>query len=277
MGDSDIVEEDDQRHIRRRRSLRACSAVQRGRPAIPCLRPGDRRRLRRPASRPTRPPAPLGASRAASPARRHAGEDGEDPLADIVLESELPDATSRPTGRVPSSAACFPAAEDSTRSPPAPRRGRHHARSLRRCAAIPTSRRPRAAPRGVHVAWTDRAAVASLVRAGAEPAGRQVESCRSAGAAAVQGEGILSLREIINRKEKDVLDLRDALDAKERQILDHKDRVREHERARRDLEEKMLGFEKNLVAANERVTALSHDKEKSIERERGLKAASTTR
>jgi CheY-like chemotaxis protein len=83
---------------------------------------------------------------------------------------------------------------------------------------------------------------------------------------------ILSLREIINRKEKDVLDLRDALDAKERQILDHKDRVRENERARRDLEEKMLGFEKSLVAANERVTALSHDKEKATERERGNKA-----
>jgi len=83
---------------------------------------------------------------------------------------------------------------------------------------------------------------------------------------------ILSLREIINRKEKDVLDLRDALDAKERQILDQKDRVRELDRSRRDLEEKMLGFEKNLVAANERVTALSHDKDKSIERERGLKS-----
>jgi CheY-like chemotaxis protein/chromosome segregation ATPase len=83
---------------------------------------------------------------------------------------------------------------------------------------------------------------------------------------------MLSLREIINRKEKDVLDLRDALDAKERQILDHKDRIRENERARRDLEEKMLGFEKSLVAANERVSALSHDKEKSLERERGLKA-----
>lgn len=83
---------------------------------------------------------------------------------------------------------------------------------------------------------------------------------------------MLSLREIINRKEKDVLDLRDALDAKERQILDHKDRVREHERARRDLEEKMLGIEKNLVGATERVGALSHDKEKAIERERGLKS-----
>src|SRR5439155_26160747 len=87
-----------------------------------------------------------------------------------------------------------------------------------------------------------------------------------------RGKDVLSLREIINRKEKDLLDLRDGLDAKERQVLGHKDRVREDERARRDLEGKMLGFEKNLVAANERVTALSHDKEKAIERERGLKA-----
>jgi CheY-like chemotaxis protein len=82
---------------------------------------------------------------------------------------------------------------------------------------------------------------------------------------------LLSLREIINRKEKEVLDLRDAVDAKDRQILDHKDRMREHERARRDLEEKMLTFEKSLMHANEKVMALGQDKEKSIERERGLK------
>jgi CheY-like chemotaxis protein len=83
---------------------------------------------------------------------------------------------------------------------------------------------------------------------------------------------LLGLRETINRKDKDVLDLRDALDAKDRQILDHKDRMREHERARRDLEEKMLTFEKNLMHASEKVIALGQDKEKAIERERGLKA-----
>jgi len=82
---------------------------------------------------------------------------------------------------------------------------------------------------------------------------------------------LLGLRETINRKEKDILDLRDALDAKDRQILDQKDRMREHERARRDLEEKMLAFEKNLMHANEKVIALGQDKEKAIERERGLK------
>jgi hypothetical protein len=83
---------------------------------------------------------------------------------------------------------------------------------------------------------------------------------------------LLGLREIINKKEKDILDLRDALDAKERLMLDHKDKIREHERARRDLEERTLGFEKNLVAANEKVGELTQDKEKSIEREKGLKA-----
>lgn len=82
---------------------------------------------------------------------------------------------------------------------------------------------------------------------------------------------LLGLRETINRKEKDILDLRDAVDAKDRLILDHKDRMREHERARRDLEEKMITFEKNLMHANEKVMALSQDKEKGIERERGLK------
>jgi CheY-like chemotaxis protein len=82
---------------------------------------------------------------------------------------------------------------------------------------------------------------------------------------------LLGLRETINRKEKDILDLRDALDAKDRQLLDQKDRMREHERARRDLEEKMITFEKNLMHANEKVLALAQDKEKAIERERGLK------
>jgi CheY-like chemotaxis protein len=82
----------------------------------------------------------------------------------------------------------------------------------------------------------------------------------------------LGLREIINKKEKDILDLRDGMDAKEREILDYRDKVRELDRGRRDLEEKTLGFEKSLVAANEKVAELALDREKSSERERGLKA-----
>ncbi|HMF41175.1 MAG TPA: response regulator [Polyangia bacterium] len=82
----------------------------------------------------------------------------------------------------------------------------------------------------------------------------------------------LGLREIINKKEKDILDLRDALDAKDRQILDHKDKIRELDRARRDLEEASLGFERNLVAANERVAELGQDGQKSAEREKAFKA-----
>lgn len=82
----------------------------------------------------------------------------------------------------------------------------------------------------------------------------------------------LGLREIINKKEKDILDLRDAMDAKEREILDYRDKVRELDRGRRDLEEKTLGFERSLVAANEKVAELALDREKSVEREKGLKA-----
>lgn len=82
----------------------------------------------------------------------------------------------------------------------------------------------------------------------------------------------LGLREIINKKEKDILDLRDALDAKERQILDHKDKIRELDRSRRDLEESTIGFERNLVAANEKVAELAQDAQKSAEREKQLKA-----
>jgi CheY-like chemotaxis protein len=82
----------------------------------------------------------------------------------------------------------------------------------------------------------------------------------------------LGLREIINKKEKDILDLRDGMDAKEREILDYRDKVRELDRGRRDLEEKTLGFERSLVAANEKVAELALDREKSVEREKGLKA-----
>src|SRR6185295_6070547 len=78
--------------------------------------------------------------------------------------------------------------------------------------------------------------------------------------------------EIINKKEKDILDLRDGMDAKEREILDYRDKVRELDRGRRDLEEKTLGFERSLVAANEKVAELALDREKSAEREKGLKA-----
>ena len=82
----------------------------------------------------------------------------------------------------------------------------------------------------------------------------------------------LALREIINKKEKDILDLREDLDAKERQILDHKDKIRELDRARRDLEEKTLGFERSVVASTEKISELLGDRDKSVEREKGLKA-----
>ena len=83
----------------------------------------------------------------------------------------------------------------------------------------------------------------------------------------------LGLREIINKKEKDILDLRDALDAKDRQILDHKDKIRELDRARRDLDEASLGFERNLVAANERVAELGQDGQKSVGAREGVQGA----
>ena len=82
----------------------------------------------------------------------------------------------------------------------------------------------------------------------------------------------LSLREIINRKEKDILDLREDLDAKERQVLDHKDKIRELDRSRRDLEEKTLGFERSVVASTEKISELLGERDKSAEREKGLKA-----
>jgi hypothetical protein len=81
----------------------------------------------------------------------------------------------------------------------------------------------------------------------------------------------LNLREIINKKEKEILDLRDSLDAKERQILDSKDKLRELERRSRDLDEKALATERELVGAKEKIEALSHDKERVVEREKQVK------
>lgn len=82
----------------------------------------------------------------------------------------------------------------------------------------------------------------------------------------------LNLRETINKKEKEVLDLKDTIDSKERQILDNATKLRELERKARDLDEKMLATEKELVAAREKIEALSHDKERVVERERQVKA-----
>src|SRR6185436_13679162 len=81
----------------------------------------------------------------------------------------------------------------------------------------------------------------------------------------------LNLREIINKKEKEILDLRDSLDGKDRQVLDGKDKLRELERRARDLDEKNLGGERELVAAREKIEALQGDKDRVVERERQVK------
>lgn len=82
---------------------------------------------------------------------------------------------------------------------------------------------------------------------------------------------LLNLREVINRKESEILDLKDSVDAKERQILDQKDKVRALERKVREMDERILGVEREFVAAREKVSALSADKERVLERERGIK------
>lgn len=82
----------------------------------------------------------------------------------------------------------------------------------------------------------------------------------------------LNLREVINKKEKEVLDLRDSNDAKERLLLDSKDKIRELDRKVRELDESSLNTEKDLVAAREKIEALQNDKERSVERERQVKA-----
>ncbi|MDB4968012.1 MAG: response regulator receiver [Myxococcales bacterium] len=82
----------------------------------------------------------------------------------------------------------------------------------------------------------------------------------------------LNLRETINKKEREVLDLKDAADVKERQVLDAATKLRELERKVGDLEARGLGTEKELVAAKEKIEALASDKERSVEREKQVKA-----
>jgi CheY-like chemotaxis protein len=81
----------------------------------------------------------------------------------------------------------------------------------------------------------------------------------------------LNLRETINKKEREVLDLKDAVDAKQRQILDGATKLRELERKLGDYEERSVATETELVTAKEKIEALAHDKERSVERERQVK------
>jgi CheY-like chemotaxis protein len=108
---------------------------------------------------------------------------------------------------------------------------------------------------------------------------RELDDARRAPAARAETQEFsrerefLNLREIINRKEKEILDLKDDLDSKDRQILDHKDKIRELERKGRDLDEKILGFEQQLLGANERTAAMGHEIEDTKRKAADDKAA----
>ncbi len=81
----------------------------------------------------------------------------------------------------------------------------------------------------------------------------------------------LNLREVINKKEKEILDLRDEIGAKDRQILNGKERLQELEHTRADLEEKQLGMEQKILVANERAAGLDRAKKEGLAREGGLR------
>lgn len=82
---------------------------------------------------------------------------------------------------------------------------------------------------------------------------------------------MLTLREVINRKEKEILDLKDGLDGKERQILDQKEKVHELQRKASDMDDRLLGLERELIDGHETVSALKDDKNKAVEREASVK------
>ena len=110
---------------------------------------------------------------------------------------------------------------------------------------------------------------------------RQIEEARSElddaqkrqgqSAALLRDREVIHLREIINKKDKDILDLRDAADLKERQILDAREKAREQEHKRRELEERLLTIEREQLGLQEKLDAQAVDREKFLEREKGLK------
>ncbi len=90
-------------------------------------------------------------------------------------------------------------------------------------------------------------------------------------AALLRDREVIHLREIINKKDKDILDLRDAADLKERQILDAREKAREQEHKRREAEERFISIEREQLGLQEKLEAVAVDREKFLEREKGLK------
>ncbi|HET6613619.1 MAG TPA: hypothetical protein VFG83_16585 [Kofleriaceae bacterium] len=66
----------------------------------------------------------------------------------------------------------------------------------------------------------------------------------------------LSLREVINKKEKAILDLQAEVSAKERQILENKEAIHHLESARADIDSKALKLEQTLLEAGEKLAAI---------------------
>jgi CheY-like chemotaxis protein len=81
-----------------------------------------------------------------------------------------------------------------------------------------------------------------------------------------------NLRQMISRKEKELDDLKEEIEARDKAIQQAKDKLKESDRKFRDSEERALNLQEDLVTANAQVQTLTHDKDKGLERERGLKA-----
>lgn len=80
----------------------------------------------------------------------------------------------------------------------------------------------------------------------------------------------LNLREVINRKEKELNELRDEVDAKDRQILDGKSQSRQLQREKTDLESRILEHEQQILAQSEESSGLEAEKHAGLERIRSL-------
>lgn len=81
-----------------------------------------------------------------------------------------------------------------------------------------------------------------------------------------------SLREMISRKEKELDDLKEEIETRDKQILGGKEKLKELNNKLKETEERLLNMQEELVTANAGVSTLSAEKEKGLERERGLKA-----
>jgi hypothetical protein len=88
----------------------------------------------------------------------------------------------------------------------------------------------------------------------------QARAGAAGGAGFSRERELLSLREVINKKDHEILELRDEVGLKDREILDRKEQIRKLEHNKTALESKNLELEQRILEHSETIEALDRDK-----------------